>query len=199
MESTMFRHIIRAGAITIILLTLSSLAVADDSSFVMRLFNWLKSNVSVFRQKEQGAESIEHGAKGEERSTKSKDQDSIIVKPASSIQHPVSSIQYPASRTAKLLRFYNYPNPFIPELGTDFICELDGEANLELKIFSMDGSLVRKLDWASPKSPPHWDGKDNISRTVRTGMYIYLLRVTDVITGEVTDTRYGKMMAWYMR
>jgi hypothetical protein len=74
---------------------------------------------------------------------------------------------------------------------------LDGEATLELKIFGMNGSLVKKLDWSSSQSPPHWDAKDTIGRTVRTGMYIYSLRVTDAVTGEVADTRYGKMMAWY--
>ena len=110
-----------------------------------------------------------------------------------------STLSAPSSvQAAKLLEFYNYPNPFIPDLGTDFICKMDGDATLELKIFDMDGSLVRELSWGASERPPHWDGEDTVGRTVRTGMYIYSLKVTDAITGEVADTKYGKMMAWYV-
>jgi len=101
-------------------------------------------------------------------------------------------------QVAKLTIFYNYPNPFIPELGTDFICKLQGEASLELRIYNMNGALIRQLSWESSQDPPHWDGEDTIGGTVRTGIYIYSLTVTDTATGEITDSRYGKMMAWYM-
>jgi hypothetical protein len=62
----------------------------------------------------------------------------------------------------------------------------------------MDGLLVRELSWASHESPPHWDGKGKIGRTVRTGMYMYVFKVSDPVTGGIIHTRYGKMMAWYM-
>jgi hypothetical protein len=205
----MHRDVIKTGAVTIILIMLSSLAVADDSSFVTRLFNWLRSNIPIFNLKEQGAESGEQRAKSEEQRAKGgregeapaeRSAKSKVPRAGREESHALSPKLYAlcSTRTVKLLRFYNYPNPFIPDLGTDFICELDGEATLELKIFGMNGSLVEKLNWNSSESPPHWDGKDTIGRTVRTGMYIYFLKVTDAITGEVADLRYGKMMAWYM-
>lgn len=204
----MRKYITKVSAIVIILLTLSSLAVADRPSLPARLINWLRSNFSVFSLKGQGEKGQEHRAEQHQKEQRSKGAEEQGSKDAPRhlrTSPPLSESSVPSlksygrsTQTAKLLRFYNYPNPFIPELGTDFICELDGEATFELKIFGVDGLLVRKLNWRSSESPPHWNGEDTIGRTVRTGMYIYVLKATDVITGEVADIRYGKMMAWYM-
>jgi len=183
--------------------------LADNPSLATRLINWLRNNIPIFNLKEQGVESVGQRAKSIEQRAKGGREGEAPAEPkteskvprAGRKEHHVLSPKLYVLRSTqivKLLRFYNYPNPFIPDLGTDFICELDGEATLELKIFDMNGSLVEKLNWESPKRPPHWDGKDTIGRTVRTGMYIYSLKVTDAITGEVADIRYGKMMAWYM-
>ncbi len=204
------RDIIKVSAIVITLLMLSSSALAaDNPSLATRLINWLRSSIPIFNLKEQGVESAGHRAKGIEQRAKSRREGEAPAEPKTKSKVPITGRKEPrvlspklyalrSMQTVKLLRFYNYPNPFIPDLGTDFICELDGEATLELKIFGMNGFLVKRLDWNSSGSPPHWDGKDNIGRTVRTGMYIYFLKVTDATTGEVTDLRCGKMMAWYM-
>jgi len=165
---------------------LSSLAAAaaDTPSFTTKLFRWLRSSISVFKLKGQ---------------TVSEDQKGESLRPRVPAPPPSLAPAVPnPTQAAKLNIFYNYPNPFIPDLGTDFICRLKGEATLELKIYSMDGSLVQQLSWESSQYPPHWDGKDTIGGLIRTGMYIYSLKVIDAITGEVSDSRYGKMMAWYM-
>jgi len=217
MGSAMRRYAIKTSAATVVFLMLSNLALAaENPSLATRLLNWLRSNIPIFNLKEQRAE---HKTQDAERKTQKlrhetrdvrheslKSQDSSLKSGVLSLESYNRSMQKVGNGVlkgakplhAKLLRFYNYPNPFIPDLGTDFICELDGEATLELKVFGMNGSLVKKLSWESSNSPPHWDGEDTIGRTVRTGMYIYFLKVTDAITGEVADTRCGKMMAWYM-
>ena len=172
----MRRDIIRIGAVTVIILMLSSLAVADEPSFATKLIRWLRSSISIFTVKVQ---------------TTADKQNKASLRPRA-MAAPRNS------QVAKLTIFYNYPNPFIPELGTDFICKLIGEAALELRIYNMNGALIRQLSWESSEDPPHWDGEDTIGGTIRTGIYIYSLKVTDTATGEITDSRYGKMMAWYM-
>jgi len=180
----MHRSIIRISAVTIILLMLSSLAVADTPSFATKLIRWLRSSISAFRLKVQTATDEQYGKPLRPRAP---------VSP-----HPRAPAAPRSIQDASLVEFYNYPNPFIPDLGTDFVCKLDGEATLELKIYDMNGSMVKQLSWESSQDPPHWDGKDTIGGIIRTGIYIYSLKITDAITGKITDSRYGKMMAWYM-
>ena len=187
----MRKEAVKITVIAVILLTLSSSVIADGTSFTARLIGWLRSNMAIFRLKSQEAPPADQkNAEGVEKIATESRKSPVSIK---------NSLKYQESaRTAKILRFYNYPNPFTPELGTDFICELEGEASLVLKIFNMNGSLVQELSWQSSEDPPHWDGKDTIGQTVRTGMYIYSLKATDSIAGEVVDSKYGKMMAWYM-
>lgn len=188
----MRRSIIRIGAVTIILLMLSSLAVGEslnrketsEPSFATRLIRWLRNSISMFRLRGQTTDNKQNGD---------------TLRPRAPVSpHPRAPAAPRSTQAASLAEFYNYPNPFIPDLGTDFVCKMEGEATLELKIYDMNGSMVKQLSWESSQEPPHWDGKDTIGGKIRTGMYIYSLKITDAITGEVSDSRYGKMMAWYM-
>ena len=182
----MRRNVIKIAVVVMLFTGMSGPVVADTPSFVAKLFGWLRSSIAVFSPERQESKDVDQRVDRAERRIDAEGSRLLSPKAPVFIQ------------TVKLLRFYNYPNPFVPDLGTDFICELAGEATLDLKIFDLKGSMVKNLGWSSSESPPHWDGEDTIGRTVRTGMYIYSLKVTDKATGEVAETRYGKMMAWYM-
>ena len=68
----------------------------------------------------------------------------------------------------------NYPNPFNPE--TNIILSVDKESTLNLKIHSLSGALVRErfLGRFQPGTYSfNWDGKDQLSNSVPSGVYIY--------------------------
>ena len=71
----------------------------------------------------------------------------------------------------------NYPNPFNPETQINF--SLPETENVELKIYNLQGQLVRTLvNYEVPAGhhSVHWDGKDGAGRQVAGGIYLYVLR-----------------------
>ncbi|MCF8240835.1 MAG: T9SS type A sorting domain-containing protein [Melioribacteraceae bacterium] len=71
----------------------------------------------------------------------------------------------------------NYPNPFNP--STKIYFELPDVGNAELKIYSIDGQLVRNLFNSSLTKGSHileWDGKSNNGSLVASGNYFCELR-----------------------
>ena len=78
----------------------------------------------------------------------------------------------PAPHTFRLLG--NYPNPFNPK--TNIMLSVDKESTLNLKIHSLSGALVREMFLGRFQTGTYninWDGKDQLSNTVPSGVYIY--------------------------
>jgi hypothetical protein len=70
----------------------------------------------------------------------------------------------------------NYPNPFNP--GTRITFDLKSTVPVSLKVYDVDGRLVRTLIDEKRDSGIHevaWDGKDDHAREVASGIYFYRL------------------------
>jgi len=83
----------------------------------------------------------------------------------------------PAQDVARTLHvLQNQPNPFCPETRIAFAMPRDGR--VELRIYSVDGRLVRTLADEERLAGPHsvvWDGTDESGRAVSSGVYFYTL------------------------
>ena len=81
--------------------------------------------------------------------------------------------QQPAPHTFRLLG--NYPNPFNPK--TNIMLSVDNESNLNFKIYALNGGLVREMFLGRLQAGTYnieWDGKDQLSNRVPSGVYIYM-------------------------
>ncbi len=84
----------------------------------------------------------------------------------------------------------NYPNPFNPETWIPY--QLSKRANVTLRIYSVNGVLVRNLSlgnqpagiYQDKSKAAYWDGKNNVGESVASGIYFYTLS-----TGEFSATR----------
>ena len=84
----------------------------------------------------------------------------------------------------------NYPNPFNPETWIPY--ELANSADVSVRIYSVNGSLVRRLSlghqaagmYRSRSRAMYWDGKNEFGESVASGVYFYTL-----IAGDFTATR----------
>jgi hypothetical protein len=68
----------------------------------------------------------------------------------------------------------NYPNPFNPNTTIEY--QLPKTGNVEIKIFSINGQLVKTLESTHQIAGMHtvvWDGRNNDGQTVASGLYIY--------------------------
>ena len=68
----------------------------------------------------------------------------------------------------------NYPNPF--SRFTEFTYELTVPAEVEIKIFTLSGRLIRSLKGtgsAGFNSGIVWDGRDQDGDRIANGVYIY--------------------------
>ena len=79
----------------------------------------------------------------------------------------------------------NYPNPFNPETWIPY--HLTTPAEVTLTIYAIDGKVVRHLDlghqaagyYQSKARAAYWDGRNNISERVASGLYFYTLTAGD--------------------
>ena len=84
----------------------------------------------------------------------------------------------------------NYPNPFNPETWIPY--ELAEPADVSVRIYSVNGSLVRRLSlghqaagmYRSRSRSAYWDGKNELGESVASGVYFYTLTA-----GDFTATR----------
>ena len=82
-------------------------------------------------------------------------------------------------RTALL---QNFPNPFNPETWIPYT--LADDANVNIRIYDVEGKLVRHLDigqqragrYLSRNTAIYWDGKDQLGESVSSGIYFYTLK-----------------------
>ena len=84
----------------------------------------------------------------------------------------------------------NYPNPFNPETWIPY--QLSKPTDVTLRIYAVDGKLVRLLDlghqqagiYHSRSRAAYWDGRNMMGEPVASGLYFYTLTA-----GEFTATR----------
>jgi len=76
----------------------------------------------------------------------------------------------------------NYPNPFNPD--TKIVYSLPEKANVVLKVYNLLGKEIRTLI-NEEKQPgiyeAKWDGKDEFSRTLSSGLYFYKITAGDKV------------------
>lgn len=88
----------------------------------------------------------------------------------------------------------NFPNPFNPMTAIKFQLPLDSET--DLRVYNVLGQEVRKLQNGIVASGYHvalWDGRDNSSKAVASGIYIYRLTARSV-DGTKSFTQSRKML-----
>jgi hypothetical protein len=79
----------------------------------------------------------------------------------------------------------NYPNPFNPETWIPF--ELAEAADVTIRVYGLDGGLVRKLDlgarsvgeYVGREDAAYWDGRNAEAERVASGVYVYELTAGD--------------------
>ena len=102
------------------------------------------------------------------------------------IRKLISSIEE-APATALL---QNYPNPFNPETWIPY--QLAKSAEVDIKIYSAEGVLVRRLElgrqsagfYTSKNKAAYWDGKNEAGDKVSSGIYFYNIKA-----GKFTATK----------
>ncbi len=80
----------------------------------------------------------------------------------------------------------NYPNPFNPTTNISFSIEENGLVSL--KIYNIRGQLIKTLVSENLDAGVHtmvWDGKDNNSQSVSSGIYLYKMKAG----GRYTSTK----------
>jgi hypothetical protein len=101
----------------------------------------------------------------------------VVVPPAKPAQ--------PIPKVFRLLQ--NYPNPFNPETWIPF--DLAADANVIIRIYDMNGQLVRQFDlinqkagsYLDKKTAAYWNGKDQLGQSVSSGIYFYTLKAGDFV------------------
>jgi FlgD Ig-like domain len=91
---------------------------------------------------------------------------------ASSVHDPEDA----AALVKAIHLFQNQPNPFSPV--TEIAFDLPAAGPAELRIYTPDGRLVRKLfggERPAGRQTARWDGRDEAGRRVAAGVYFYSL------------------------
>ncbi|MCF8334829.1 MAG: T9SS type A sorting domain-containing protein, partial [Bacteroidales bacterium] len=92
-----------------------------------------------------------------------------------------------------------YPNPFSNQTNFKFSHNQFGERlNVRLQIFSLQGQLIKEigpreiLSDGYDTAPIQWDGRDSHGNSIKKGMYIYSIIITNQ-NGD-TDRENGKLI-----
>ena len=92
------------------------------------------------------------------------------------VADPNSIEKYPGLLPEKSELYQNYPNPFNP--ATTIYYSLHSPSRVKLAVYDLLGRQVRVLSDSFQDAGDHslaWDGKDDRSRPVSSGMYVYRL------------------------
>lgn len=100
-------------------------------------------------------------------------------------QHGPASLEVPTDNNnqqspdfTKMDKFYNYPNPMNPDTWIYFETETPGEGNLT--IYNIRGekvNTIHKGNIIEGVNKFYWDGKNNNGDGVKSGVYLYVLKV----------------------
>ncbi len=89
----------------------------------------------------------------------------------------VEAVQYGDVPPGGGIRFFNYPNPFTTQ--TTFNCTVPSAGSIEVRIFTLSGTLVRVLDDVDASMAGSvgvlWDGKNDAGRDVAAAAYLAVL------------------------
>ena len=107
-------------------------------------------------------------------------------------QHGIANLQRLLASLIpeKTMLLANYPNPFNPETWIPY--QLSEPAEVTLRIYSVNGSLIRTLAlghmpagiYQSRSRAAYWDGRNDVGESVASGIYFYTLTA-----GDFTATR----------
>lgn len=92
----------------------------------------------------------------------------------------------------------NYPNPMTE--NTQFTFELSRDADVEIKIYSVAGRLLRKFDPIRGDIgfnifPERWDGTDQDGDKLANGVYLYKIKAGSQVNGKSLKTeQIGKLI-----
>jgi hypothetical protein len=90
-------------------------------------------------------------------------------------------------------RVYNFPNPFKPGgAGTAFVVTgLTEAANVQVKVYSVSGTLVRRLETRGGPGQVQiaWDGRDDRGDRVANGAYLYQVAAEGQSSGQIVRYR----------
>jgi hypothetical protein len=110
----------------------------------------------------------------------------------------VQSIEFRTvpSGALTIQKVINYPNPMSDQ--TQFTFEIKETAEVEIKIFTVDGRVIRKIDrfWALPGfNFMDWDGKDETGDAPSNGVYLYKIIARNRLQGKDVETSaIGKLI-----
>ena len=98
--------------------------------------------------------------------------------------------------TLQITELMNYPNPFRDQTAFTFF--LNAEAEVEIKIYTLSGRLIRTLD-GIPGRPGYnqvtWDGRDALGEEVANGIYLYKIVARARLNGELHATEKIEKLA----
>lgn len=106
--------------------------------------------------------------------------------------------RYISSDVLVLENVLNYPNPM--SHSTHFTFDINQSAEVEIKIFTVDGRLVRKLDrtFVNPGfNMIFWDGRDEAGDFLSNGVYLYKIIAKNRMSNRRLETsKIGKLMVY---
>ena len=85
----------------------------------------------------------------------------------------------------RLQEVMNYPNPF--SSSTHFTFQISHFSEIEIKVYTVDGRLIRKMDgiWAEPGfNMIYWDGRDDTGDALSNGVYLYKIEANADVDGK---------------
>lgn len=80
-----------------------------------------------------------------------------------------------------------YPNPFKPSSGHTKITFTSLTREIEIKIYTISGELVKTLRKSDEKDYIEWDAKNSNGENLASGVYLYLINNS-------SQTKKGKLM-----
>jgi hypothetical protein len=97
------------------------------------------------------------------------------------IWEPVS-VEESANYKVQNVKLEVYPNPFTQKTVIEFRVQSSELKEVQLQIYDLAGRLVKSFPILNNQSPVTrivWDGKDELSKSVGSGIYFYKLKVGD--------------------